>query len=281
MLQSLFDNNEYSSFHIFILTEGLSEQNNNHFQVFFKLKKHTFTIIHIDNALLKDAPVFGHVSLATYYRILIPLLIPKQIDKALFLDSDIIVKGNVDMFWSVEIESYSHIAIENYGITQEFKQNLGINPHAKYFNAGVMFINLKWWRKENVFQKSLDFISTNSDKITFWDQDVLNALLFGKWLEFPMEYNAQQFLFFGETVNVLKNITMLSAYYNPVIIHYAGSDICKPWYYECTHKYKDEYYKYLQKTEFKNFIPIGTPVEKKLTWRDKFYLFRKNLFKRR
>ncbi len=281
MLQSLFDFNQQSIFNVHIITDGLSAKNITYFTRFFKATKHTFQTIKVDKNLLKDAPVFGHVSLATYFRILIPRLLPAEINEALFLDSDIIIKGNIDMFWQVNIANYSHIAIENNGISSSFKENLGIPQEEVYFNAGVLFINLQWWRANDVFFKSIDFMKNNSEKITFWDQDVLNALLYGKWLEFPPTYNAQEYLFRETITDFANELKLLEAVNNPVIIHFSGSDNCKPWYYSNTHKFKQEYEKYLAKTVFKDMKPIGFPEEKKLTTRDKFYLFRQQLFQRK
>jgi len=219
--------------------------------------------------------------LATYFRILIPRLLHEGIDKALFLDSDIIINGNIELFWQVDISNYSHIAIENKGISSSLKKNLGIPQEELYFNAGVLFINLDWWRRNDVFLKAIDFMKSNASKITFWDQDVLNAVLYGKWLEFSAAYNAQEYLFREDVRNIPKELKLLEAINNPVIIHFSGSDDCKPWHYSNNHKFKNEYEKYLAKTVFKDVKPIGFPEEKKLTLRDKFYLFRQELFQKK
>ena len=82
-------------------------------------------------------------------------------------------------------------------------------------------------------------------------------------------------------VDAIGTLKLLEAINNPVIIHFSGSDDCKPWHYSNNHKFKNEYEKYLAKTVFKDVKPIGFPEEKKLTLRDKFYLFRQELFQKK
>jgi len=274
MLTSLFYNNKKSNFHVFILTNKLLDKNINCLETFFKWKKHSVEIINVDESLLKDAPISGHLTLATYYRILIPLLLPIDIDRVLFLDSDLIVKESVDSFWDSEITNFSHIAIQNMGDNLPFVKKIGMPFTSKYFNAGILFINLKWWREKDVFSQCIDFISTKLNRITFHDQDVLNGVLVDCWLEYPLKFNAQSYVFFNNSNKSEFNKEENDALSSPVIIHYTGSGDSKPWYYNNRHLLKHEYYKYLDKTVFKNSIPIGTPKFKVLTRRDKFYIFR-------
>ena len=284
MLTSLFYNNSNSQFKVFVLTEGLSITNERLINDFFRKGDNLYSYLNVERSLLKNAPVFGHVSLATYYRILIERLIPVEVKKALFLDVDIIINGSIDVFWDVEITNNSHIAIENYGINEEKKDQLFLSPEDKYFNAGVMMVNLDWWRENKVYETANQFMINYPNKIEFWDQDVLNSILAGKWIELPYSYNAQEFIFKDAELLKLNQPEVLVAHYNPVIIHFTGSGDCKPWYYSCKHKYKDSYYDYLDKTTFKNFVPIGRPVsklnKKNLSLRDKFYLLRRNLYKK-
>lgn len=276
MLLSLFKQNNNNKYHIFIITNNLAQINLKIISRFFRFKKHTFEIKYVDELLLKDAPVYGHVSLATYYRLLISLLLPKEIHKVLFLDSDIIIVGNIDIFWEFEVSTYSHIAIENSGDNKPFIKKLEIPGNSKYFNAGIMLVNLNWWREHDVYSRSIEYLKINSEKITFWDQDVLNAILFNDWYEFPLSYNAQSFLFSEHLPTYLQKEK--EAINSPKIIHFTGGGDSKPWYFSNKHPYKKEYEYYLSKTVFKNSVPIGTPILKKLTFRDKFYLLRKKIF---
>jgi lipopolysaccharide biosynthesis glycosyltransferase len=284
MLSSLFFQNSKSHFNIFILTEGLSKENEKLIGEFFRDFRNSYLFLKLDPNLLKAAPVFGHVSLATYYRILIPKLLPTEVKKALFLDVDIIINANIDVFWEIELNRHSHIAVENYGISEQKKEELFLLSNQKYFNAGVMMINIDWWRENQIYEKANQFMINHPYKIEFWDQDVLNSILAGQWIELPYSYNAQEFIFSDHKLLNSNKDVVISAYYNPVIIHFSGGGHCKPWYYLCQHKYKYKYYEFLDEKIFKSFIPIGQPILQdnmsKLSIRDKFYLFRRNILKK-
>ncbi len=140
-----------------------------------------------------------------------------------------------------------------------------------------MLINLSWWRSNDVYSKSIDYLKSHLERITFWDQDVLNAILYNDWFEFPLSYNAQSFLF-SENTKFYSNKEK-EAINLPKIIHFTGGGDSKPWYYSNKHPYKKEYQYYLSKTVFKKAEPIGASRIKKLTIRDKFYIFRKKLMK--
>ena len=274
MISSLFSKNRKDSFHVYIFSNGLKEENSKMIEDFFKKNKHNFEQFKVDEDLLKDAPISDHVTLATYYRLLIPIILPNKIDKVLFLDSDIIINGNLKGFWNENIEIYSHIATENVGDNLPYIKKIEMNSSSIYFNAGIMMINLKWWRENNIYEKSIEFLKNNPHKITFWDQDVLNAILENKWLKFPLKYNAQSYLYSKSIEKKNLSNEELDAINNPLIVHFTGGGDCKPWYYTNQHPYKKAYEYHLSKSSFKNVLPIGAPILKKLSIRDKFYLFR-------
>jgi lipopolysaccharide biosynthesis glycosyltransferase len=66
------------------------------------------------------------------------------VSKVLFLDCDIIVRTSIVELWNEITEDFSHLAAENPLISDEFKLALGLSPESKYFNAGVMLINLDY-----------------------------------------------------------------------------------------------------------------------------------------
>lgn len=248
-LTSLFENNKKDSFHTFILTESLVNSSKEIIDnLKFKYPKHIIDILYLDSDRLDGVIVNGHISKATYYRILLPEIISEEIEKILYLDVDIIVKGNIKTFWDLDLYDFSHLAVVNMGIDESFKMNLGMSPFNPYFNAGVLMINLNWWREHSVSQKSFEFITKYPDKVTLWDQDVLNVVLEEKWKEIPFEFNAQEQIF-REDMKIQYPIrNFLDSYYNPIIIHYTGGGHSKPWFKECRHELKNEYIYYYYKS---------------------------------
>jgi lipopolysaccharide biosynthesis glycosyltransferase len=257
MLVSLFENNIGENFYLFIIHNGISVSEQELLKKQIKFYNQQAEFILIDESLLKEAPVSSHISLATYYRLLLPKILPTHVQLILFLDCDIIIRGSVAKLWEEITENDSHLAAENPLISEDFKLRLGLSADSKYFNAGVMLVNLNYWREIDLTNKSIDFIAHNVDKITFWDQDVLNNILENKWKEISFLWNAQE-IFFHPDFDA-KKIGIAEDYYNeikenPYILHFTGSN--KPWFLEVNHPFKKDYLYYLSKS-----IWAGTPLK--------------------
>ncbi|MEM5871824.1 MAG: glycosyltransferase family 8 protein [Candidatus Aenigmatarchaeota archaeon] len=249
MLTSLFENNdaEKEVFHVFVMYGKLSRFAKKKIKQKVGEYGHSVSFIKINEKLLKSFPVSHHVSTATYYRLLIPVVIPEYVSWLLYLDCDILVRKNISELWELISDGVSHLAAENPLISEEFKTNLGMSSDSKYFNAGVMLINLKYWRKVNITENSLKFVNSYLHKIVFWDQDILNSLLEGQWKEISFLWNAQEVFFLSYTA---EQLGISEEYYheiktNPCILHFTGSN--KPWLKTIEHPYLNEYKYYLEK----------------------------------
>lgn len=261
MIYSLIRNSKHRNFFFYIIHDNLKHKEERKLKVFLKKLGISFDFIAIDSIKLQSAYTSHHITIATYFRLFIPELISQSIDKILFLDSDIIIKHDISNLWEIDVSAYSHAAVQDPNISNDFKRNLGINENNLYFNAGVMLINLQKWRDLDITSKALQFMQDHSDKIVYWDQDVLNFLLQGKWLKIQSYWNAQQ-AFFKDCSDTELQITadeFQKTRFDPSLIHYTGGGVCKPWHYYCNHPLKGEYYKYVKKTPWKYFKPTERP----------------------
>ncbi len=254
MLTSLFENNNENQIHIHFFSADFSTENENKVkQTVFKYQQ-LFTFYPLDASLFKDCYVSDHVSFATYYRIVIPDFLIHQTNKILYLDTDIVVCENLKPLWDINIENYTIGAVNE--INDEGPSRLGFDEKYKYFNAGILLINAKTWVTENLKDTLFKYIKTHFNKLTFWDQDALNANLYNKRLIIDPKWNQLSSVF------EVDNTTLL-AYYStseikqlkqfPAIIHFSGSS--KPWDLLNIHPFKSIYYKYLKLTEWKNVRP--------------------------
>ena len=168
-----------------------------------------------------------HISEATYYRLYIENLLPKNIDEVLYLDCDVIcINDPIEAISNLSKktkESKNIIAVKTEFVkdneNREFFENLNSNLK-RYFNAGVMYIDLKQWRKFNVEKKSLKIIEEKQKDLLYWDQDVLNILFENRYLEIEEKLN---FKVGGD--RLYSNELTVSN--NEIFIHYMGSK--KPW----------------------------------------------------
>ena len=254
MLTSLFENNKENIIHLHFFSADFSTENKNKVaQTVLKYQQH-FSFYPLDASLFKDCYVSNHVSFATYYRIVIPDFLINQTNKILYLDTDIVVCKNLKPLWDINIENYTIGAVNE--INNEGPIRLGFDEKYKYFNAGILLINAKNWVAENLKETLFEYIKTNFNKLTFWDQDALNANLYNKRLTLEPKWNQLSPVF------EVNNRTLLSFYTaaeitelkkTPAIVHFSGSS--KPWDLLNIHPFKNTYYKYLTLTEWKNVRP--------------------------
>ncbi len=118
-----------------------------------------------------------YVSISTYNRFLVPNLKP-HINKTIYLDVDIILKGDIAELYNQSLDNLILGAIpdpcKDKVYLDELKNKLGLNSNSKYFNAGVLLIDCNKWRNSNITDKLLDIESKYRDKLEMADQDVLN-----------------------------------------------------------------------------------------------------------
>ncbi len=251
MLRSLIVNNPDNSIHLFaICDEQLSDEDWDKLAQVYKNTHVQVEKVKIDKALFSGFKLSEHATAANYYRIEMADLVPAGIDKILYLDVDIIVNGKLEELYNIDIDGYYVAAIEDPLIPE--KKKLGFSDTDPYFNSGVMLMNLKEWRKLDLGKKLRDFVINNEDKITFWDQDALNAVCKGHWKALAPKYNLQTLMFnFDKDALTYTQREIQEAIRAPLIIHYTGRS--KPWQYMDKHPKKKEYYKYLYETPWKKY----------------------------
>ncbi len=214
----------------------------------------------VDLGDLKSFPSIGsfskYISKATYYRLFLPDILPHDIHKVIYLDSDVIVRHSLEELWNFRIDDCA-IA----GSIDFFDAHIGLYNRLEYpmdkgyINAGVLLINLDLCRNNLMITRCLDFLENNASKIRAHDQDVLNYVLQDEKTILPLKFNLQSgFLFKPEYVyfDFLKYREELeTSISDPVIIHY--TDFPKPWIQGCIHPYRNEYLKYAYHSGLKNF----------------------------
>ncbi|MDR1195295.1 MAG: glycosyltransferase family 8 protein [Endomicrobium sp.] len=234
---SILDNHkmdtENDKIHFFILG-NLSQDNKNKFLELKKIQNFEMDFIGIDINEFRGLPVLKFISLATYNRLLIPELLPENVEKAIYLDCDIIVKKDISLLWNINVKEHLIAAVsDNYG----------------YFNAGVLMFNIKALREFDFYNKWKEYVKHN--EVVWVDQDILNAVLAGRVLYIPPNWNLPYgtLLKKGKYYNRKYLKTFISFSY---IIHFSASD--KPWHALCPHPLKKYYFKYAFMTPWKNEI---------------------------
>lgn len=190
----------------------------------------------IGDELTKSLP-FGregmpkHVSLNTYYRLFISDILPEDVHKIIYLDGDMVVRHSLNHLWNIDVSDCAIGVVHDEDEKNHIKsQRLSYPMMNGYFNAGMLLINLDYWREHDCLSRFIHYIRDSCDEIIMHDQDVLNAVLHNEKRWLPVTYNFQVgFLFEGEKRRYVDEIydEVGIAMQDPSIIHYCMHG--KPW----------------------------------------------------
>lgn len=216
---------------LFILYCSISEQQKNCFCE--KVAKWNRAIdicfLKVDVEELADVKFHGRFRYETNLRLLLLAKVPREIDRILWLDTDIIVRGNIYNFYTYPDHSQCALVCEDMFPRWEkfyFLSQIGMKMTDRYFNAGVILFYMKNMRMNFRNTSFLQWMSANPDKLKFPDQNTLNVCLKGKlsWAK-PEIYNLQ-------LLRVNREMRKSGKIKKSKIIHYNTKE--KPW--------EDDYY---------------------------------------
>lgn len=175
----------------------------------------------------------------TYFRLFIPDIYP-QYNKALYLDSDIVILKDVADLYNIDmgtnlVAGVPDGAVQTTPIFQEYVEKVvGVADYNNYFNAGILLMNLDELRKFKFQEKFLYLLETVKFSVA-QDQDYLNRLCKGRVTLVEKEWNAMPM----PELNIKEEDLKL--------IHYNLS--AKPWHFDNI-LYEKYFWEYAQKTEF-------------------------------
>jgi lipopolysaccharide biosynthesis glycosyltransferase len=244
MLCSLLEHNSVFRVHYFyssITSRNLAKLKS--FVVNFGSKLACYEVVEGD---FKELRADRWISIAAYYRLLAERLLPSSLDKVLYLDSDLIVRRSLKELWNTDLADCALAAVNDYW---EEPEERGLPEGAKYFNSGVLLINLKFWRQNRVFEQATEFVRANPEKVRFWDQDALNMILANQWIELETCWNAQHDEHWHSATQ---------SGTNPAIVHFISES--KPWQWSNKHPFKHEYHKYRLRTPWGWYRQDGQPT---------------------
>lgn len=241
-LESIIDHISSENLYVVkILHTNIMEENKNKIM---KYQRENFDIEFVDlnyyiNQVKDKLYTRDYYTNTTYFRLFIPNLYP-QYKKALYIDSDIILLDDIAKLYDIDMEN-NLIAGINDGATQAidvFKEYVekvvGVRSWKKYFNAGVLLMNLDELRKYDFQEKFLYILGTNKFKVA-QDQDYLNRICKGRvkiidnyWDVMPVNKDA------------VKDESKIK------LIHYNLCD--KPWHGDVP--FEKYFWHYAKKTEF-------------------------------
>ncbi len=262
-LQSLIENSKnFDDYDIVVFDSDITERNKN---ILYKMLPPNFNLRFFNtNEYIADTlgtdllRAHNYWSISMYYRIFIPLLMQKY-KRVLYLDSDIVINGDIEQFFNIDFEDNEIIAIrdsvcpllEKYPTRHKHIINeLKLNKPQNYFNSGVIMFNIPQINKNGYIEKFKNILSNT--KLLFPDQDILNVMFENKTKFTHKKWNYE----YGVSVfnpNYENQISgkfkeeYLYAKSHAIIIHYTSSR--KPWH-SPQEEQSDIFWKYAKNSPF-------------------------------
>ena len=242
-LTSILENNKDLELQVFIIHE-LDQNSQLDLSCNFFREKYSLNVnlIKFEDKYFNDFHTEHHITKATYFKLLLGEVIPETITEGLYIDCDTVVNGSLKGLCDLSFTSNSEgsevslLTVKDIKADREITRlkKLGINL-TNYFNAGVLFINLRKWRAENMAQKMIEVGQKYNEHLTYLDQDIQNIF-----------FRVDQ----GDLEDTYNKDASIKYTRIPLILHYLGNS--KPWHFVDNGPYKHIYHNYLKMTPFKN-----------------------------
>lgn len=230
MLRSLANTNPQERFTIYVAHSSLTNEDFSVIESSIDTDRCSIINVRVDNKLFANASCKNRLSKETYYRLYAAEFLPREVDRALYLDPDIVINGRLNEFYYTDMGDHLFAAAShnNKLINSVNVKRLKMVERSKYCNAGVMLINLSRLRSENRTKELMDYIKNNNKRLLLEDQDVFNALYSGRTLCLdPNVINMDEMTFLRLKRKLGYSKAMTFAKTNTIIIHFNGK--YKPW----------------------------------------------------
>lgn len=252
-------------------------------------------VIRPDLSLVSDFATSHHISHAAYLRLLASNLLPDEIEKVIYLDSDLLVLDDVTKLWQCDLgDAYcaavADIACPFIDAREHFDRHptsdaafgsvpyvaalcpignwseLGIDGAGRYFNSGVMVLNLKRWRDDGIAKRLFDCLRDNREHVWCWDQYALNVVFAGNWKELEPRWNqgSHVYQYPGSAECPIEPQQFIEMRDRPSIVHYTTE--YKPWMHREFHPQRHRFFEALDRTAFSGWRPVDPGFDFKDWW---------------
>ena len=168
--------------------------------------------VHFDKELFEGYKTGPHINYATYFRFFATEVVDS--DRVLYLDSDIIVTGELTSLFKLNLKGYSIGAVDDV---------YAYEGRESGFNAGVLLMDVAKWKEHSIVNRLLELAAEKNQAVHLGDQSILNIYFEDNWLALDETYN---YMVGADTFRLAQECERLDDN-PPVVVHYASHD--KPW----------------------------------------------------
>lgn len=247
MLTSLHINNPEASCRIYLLHRGIGQSKLESLGKGLGKMGYNLCPILVDEKLFEKAPATAQYPQEMYYRLLAAHLLPVKLNRILYLDPDLLVINSIKPLWNMDLKDNLFAAAAHTGKT-ELANNvnkLRLGTEHKYFNSGVLVLDLVRARRQIVPEEIFSFVEKHSAELILPDQDILNQM-YGKNIleldDFIWNYDARNFSTYYMRSTGKADMPWVMK--NTAILHFCGK--AKPWKPFYRHRFGVLYQHYMQ-----------------------------------
>ncbi|MNI12993.1 General stress protein A [compost metagenome] len=258
---SLFQNNkEFNHIDVYLIENNISIENKNNLKLICKKYNRVIQFIKFDGITNKLKKITGNpISINAYARLFLSHVLGENVDKVIYLDCDSIINHSLYELWNIDVNEYYAAGVSDT-VSDHTKLKVNLDVNSLYINSGMLLINLKKWRDENIEQKFIEFINSYNGKVFHHDQGTINGVLNKKLLILHPKYNCMTTFFTMKREEMMQyyglkkyytEAELLDAITNPVFIHYTPAFVNRPWIKGSKHPLASLYKTYLEMTPWK------------------------------
>ncbi|WP_081377095.1 glycosyltransferase [Rhizobium etli] len=240
--------------HVYLLVDQkLDDQHVAKFTALKEIHGFDFHEIDVDASQFANIRTSAGISIATYYRLLMHKLLPKDVHKVLYLDSDLIILDSIDSLFDEKFDGAVFAGVED-SISTTYNKRFGIPASGRHINAGVMLVNIDAMRRIRFDGLVERYLEANRYRLTLGDQQIIAELFFDAIRYVPVKWNVHGSMFapnwidsFVGSQNAMDATEAAKAISSPSLIHYTLAR--KPWM-SLEHPESDKWFKYLALTPY-------------------------------
>lgn len=230
MLKSLVVNNPKENIHVWLLHSAIPKEDLQNLEEYCKTQNVTLEALQVERSIFQNAPITKRYPQEMYYRLLASYILPTSLEKVLYIDPDILVINPIRPLWEMPLGENTFAAASHtdvFGMIDNINK-IRIGKEHKYFNSGVMLIDLNKARQLVKPEEIFACVREHSDELLLPDQDVFNYLYGEKTLpidDIIWNYDARYFSEYQLRSGGASNMDWVIQ--NTVFLHFCGKK--KPW----------------------------------------------------
>lgn len=241
-MTSLIDHNRDQNLTFHVFANSIEMVDVNRLKTLAETEKVLIHLYQINQSIFESLQTTWNYTVATYNRFIVAQLLYPEIDKVLYIDADMVCNNSLEELVHMEFDGNIAMVVHDQGkFVKDHMKTLKLK-HDRYFNAGMLYIDLKAWNENQISEQAIALLQKR--KFFLLDQDALNILLDGRAKFIERKWN--------EICNMEKKYSKISE--EAVLVHFASRN--KPWHVWCIHPEKELFIRYAKASLWKD-IPFS------------------------